>query len=147
MKKTMFAGTVLISSLLLGSSYLFAQPPYGNGGYGGCGRMGGGYAQSSDGWHCPGAGQGHGGWRCAWNGYGRGNGSGGGAADSGQPLTQDQAMNLLDTYGNYKDNPRLQLKEMVDKGDYFEATIITRDGSLVDRIQIDKNSGRFRSVS
>jgi len=43
-------------------------------------------------------------------------------------------------------NPNLKLGEIEDKGNAFEAEIQTKDGSLVDRILVDKYTGWMRSV-
>lgn len=44
-------------------------------------------------------------------------------------------------------NPDLTVGKIADKGDQFEATIVTKkDGAIVDRIQVDKKTGWFRNV-
>ncbi len=138
MKKSIFIGTVLALTLLVGIPGLFAFSSYGRG-Y--CGAAGADYPQQSSGWGCPGMGQRYGGGYCSRAGYGAWN------RNTAQPLTRDQATELLETYGNYKDNPNVKLKDMVDKGDFFEATIVTKEGSLVDKIDIDKHTGSFRRTS
>lgn len=43
-------------------------------------------------------------------------------------------------------NPNLRPSKIKDMESYFEAEIVTKEGSLVDKIQIDKESGWFRSI-
>ena len=74
-------------------------------------------------------------------------GPGGMSYNKGQPVTKEQAKQLLENYVGSKNNPNLKLGEITDKGDVFEATIVTKDGSLVEQIPVDKNSGWFRNVS
>lgn len=49
---------------------------------------------------------------------------------------------------NYLDstrNPNLKLGKLKEEGSAFEAEIVTKDGSLADKILIDKNTGWMRS--
>jgi hypothetical protein len=46
----------------------------------------------------------------------------------------------------YSRNPNLKVGKIEDKGGYFEAEITTNDGSLVDKLLVDKDTGRMRSV-
>ncbi len=68
-------------------------------------------------------------------------------AASGEPLTKDQAERLLENYVFRFANPNLKPGEVVEKGAVFEATVVTKDGSLVERLEIDKNTGFFRKIS
>ncbi len=54
---------------------------------------------------------------------------------------------MLEQYLSARHNPNLKLGEITDKGTLFEAPITTKDGSLVEKIQVDKNTGWFRYVS
>lgn len=65
----------------------------------------------------------------------------------GQPVSKQQARQMLDNYVSSRNNPNLRVGEITDKGDLFEATIVTKEGSLVERIHVDKNTGWFRNVS
>jgi hypothetical protein len=43
-------------------------------------------------------------------------------------------------------NPNLKVGEIEDKGYVFEAEILTKDNSLVDKILVDKRTGWMRSI-
>ena len=44
-------------------------------------------------------------------------------------------------------NPNLKVGKLADKGDFYEATIVTKkEGELVERIQVDKKTGWFRNA-
>ena len=43
-------------------------------------------------------------------------------------------------------NPNLKLGKIKDKGDVYEAEIVTQEGSLVDKILVYKQTGRMRSI-
>ena len=91
-------------------------------------------------------------------GYDRGWGGGPGMMDpdSGQdtrryggqpePLGKDQARLLVENYLRNQRNPNLKVGDVADKEEVFEATIVTKDGSLVDKLEVDKETGWFRSV-
>ena len=84
-------------------------------------------------------------------GYGRGQGMRGGQWGRGQsgpyggqqqqmqPMNKNQARDLARNYA--AGNPNLQVGEVREQDDAYLATIVTRDGSLVEKILIDKNSG------
>lgn len=139
MKRTILVGAVLMLALLIGMPGLYAQqqdtPP-----------------QGEQGWYCPWMGQGGPMHRGMGRGLGRGMrcrlmGGSGMSLNKGQPVTKDQAKQLLEDYVGSANNPNLKLGEITEKGDVFEATIVTKEGSLVEKIQVDKNSGWFRNVS
>jgi len=69
-----------------------------------------------------------------------------GGAQAGQPLTQEQAKMMVEHYLKMKGNPNLKLGKLTDQKDYFVAEITTKDGSLVEKYQIDKNTGLFKSI-
>jgi hypothetical protein len=55
---------------------------------------------------------------------------------------------LLEERLAYWGNPNLKLGKIVDKDTYFEGEIVTKkDNSLVQKVQIDKNTGETRSVN
>jgi hypothetical protein len=64
-----------------------------------------------------------------------------------QPLTREDASQQVQEYLNATGNPNIMLGEVQEKETDFEATIVTKDGSLVDRILVDKNSGWMRPAS
>ena len=84
-------------------------------------------------------------------GYGTGQGVGPGYQNPAYrqpktPIDKDGAKKMLGNYIQFTRNPNLKLGKLEDKGDAFEAEIVTKNGSLVDRIDIDKKTGWMRSV-
>lgn len=118
------------------------------GGYGmGRGMMGQGYGM--------GYGMMHGGWDMGPGGMHRGWGMGPqyGPGYQGpqyqqwqKPMEENDVKGLLENYLKSMRNPNLKLGEIEDKGEAFEAEILTKDGSLVDKILVDKRTGWMRSV-
>jgi hypothetical protein len=76
----------------------------------------------------------------------RGQGPRGIRANSGEPINKDQAARLLDNYISRTGNANLKAGEIVEKGQYFEASVMKTDGSPAERMEIDKNSGLFRRI-
>lgn len=118
-------------------------------GYGtGPGMMGWGYGMGP-GMMCPGM--------MGW-GYGRGPGMmhrgwGWGPQHGPQyeqpqgPMSEKDAKAILENYLQSTRNPNLKLGKIEDKGNAFEADIVTaKDGSLVDKLLVDKYTGWMRSV-
>lgn len=110
-------------------------------------------------WNCPGMQMG-GGWHGhKGHGHGRGQGYGRGMGgcglgigrmfrdNQGKPLTKDQANLVFQRYMQKMNNPNLKLGEVVEKGDTFEATVSTKDGSLVEKVELNRNTGWFRNVT
>ncbi|MCE5333484.1 MAG: hypothetical protein LLG06_02740 [Desulfobacteraceae bacterium] len=98
-------------------------------------------------WFCP-VGRGHG--RMAGQTPGvcpRGTGPMCMKAGSGEPLTREDAARLLERYVARTGMANLKAGDIVDNGSVFEATVLTKDGALVERLEIDKNSGFFRRAS
>jgi hypothetical protein len=62
------------------------------------------------------------------------------------PLNENQAKERVENYLQSKNNPNLKLGRIEDKGSAFEANIVTKNGSLVDKILVDKNTGQMRSA-
>ncbi len=60
-------------------------------------------------------------------------------------LEEKDVRAMLENYLQATRNPNLKLGKIEDKGPYFEAEIVTKDKSLVDKILIDKNTGWMRS--
>jgi hypothetical protein len=132
----------------------------GGGGYGGwycpyCGRPmgpGGGYGMGP-GMMGPGGGPGMG---PGMMGPGRGMGPGYGHQQGPQygpwyqgpqkPLEKEDAKRILENYLGSMRNPNLKVGEIQDKGYVFEAEILTKDNSLVDKILVDKRTGWMRSI-
>jgi hypothetical protein len=112
----------------------------------GSGMMGGGYSGMG-----PGGGQGMG------PGSGQGIGPGMNSPSYGReygpqtqqpqkPLDKNEARGDAENYLKSTNNPNLHLGKIEDKGNAFEANVLTRDNSLADKILIDKNTGSVRSA-
>ena len=104
------------------------------------------YAQRGGGWYCPWMGggpgmQGQGGWYCPWGPGGR---MGPPVAQPGQPLSADQAKALVEQH--ISANPNLKVGKVTPKDDFYEVEVVTKEGSLVDKIQVNKQTGWFRSM-
>ncbi len=132
MQDRLLIGLAVAMALVLSAPGLFAQQqaPYYRGGY--CPWM----AQAG-----PGGRAGQGGWYCPWMDQ-----QGMWHPKKGQSVTQDQAKQMLEDNLRYGKNPNLKLGELSDKGDYYEADILTKEGSLVDKVQVNKQTGYFRSA-
>jgi hypothetical protein len=119
-------------------------PWAGQGYYGmGPGMMGQGYG-SREGWwpgSMMGPGYGHGGMM----GYGPGYGYYG-YNRSGQSMTMEQTKVLVEHYLDSLGNPNLKLGKITDKGKYYEAEVVTKDNSLVNKLMVDKKTGWMKSV-
>jgi hypothetical protein len=63
-----------------------------------------------------------------------------------KPLDEKEAATLLENYLQSTRNPNLKLGKIEDRGKAFEAEVQTKDGSLVDKILVDKNSRWMRSA-
>jgi hypothetical protein len=53
---------------------------------------------------------------------------------------------IVETYVQSTRNPNLKLGNIEDTGSFFEAEILTKDGSLADKIAVDKYMGWMRSI-
>ena len=135
MKNIVIAGLALLLVVGVGSMVFAHGPGYGRG-YGG----GGGYGPMHGYMH----------------GYGAGPGGGAGAYGgpcwstpeaTGEKLTKDSAKKLLENRLAFSRNPNLKVGKVVEKGDYFVGEIVTKDNSLVQKLQIDKNTGFTRPVN
>jgi hypothetical protein len=63
-----------------------------------------------------------------------------------EPLSEKEAREMVENYLRSTRNPNLKLGKITDKDRYFEADIVTNDGSLADKIAIDKTTGWMRSI-
>jgi hypothetical protein len=61
-------------------------------------------------------------------------------------LDREGAARIFKDYLNTTHNPNLKLGEIKDEGSYFEADLLTKDNSLVDKLLVDKNTGHMRSA-
>lgn len=60
---------------------------------------------------------------------------------AGQPLTKDTATQILQSYVARTGNPNLKLSEVTETDTTFEGKIVTKDGSLVQNLVVDKATG------
>ena len=138
MKKTGFAivTVTFIAVLIAGFSYAQQSRYSGQSGWHGSPMMGQGRATGPGGWYCP------------WMGYsGHHYGPGGQSSynQGEQPLTQDQAKQMVQNH--IQGNPYLKVGKFIDQGDFYDVTIVTKkEGALVEKIQVDKKTGWFRNV-
>ncbi|MBN1849721.1 MAG: hypothetical protein JW932_14180 [Deltaproteobacteria bacterium] len=63
-----------------------------------------------------------------------------------EPMTEKDAKQVLENYLQFTRNPNIKLGKIEDKDQYFEAEIVTKEGSLVDKVTVDKMTGFVRSV-
>ena len=121
------------------------------GGYGygmGPGMMGPGYGTGS-GMMGPGYGMGPG---MMGPGYGYGYGPQYGYGPPQQPqqnskqLSEDQAKQEVENYLASTRNPNLKIGKVEDKGNDYQVNVETKDGSLVNKILVNKDTGWMRSA-
>ncbi|MFZ7111014.1 MAG: hypothetical protein ACOWYE_04965 [Desulfatiglandales bacterium] len=63
-----------------------------------------------------------------------------------EPLEKDDAKELVEDYLKSTRNPNLKVGEVEDHGPGFEVAIVTKDGSPVDKVLVDKETGRMDSI-
>ena len=63
-----------------------------------------------------------------------------------KPLEESDAKSILENYIKNMRNPNLKLGKIKDAGNTFEAEIVTKDNSLIDKIIVDKMTGWMRSA-
>jgi hypothetical protein len=63
-----------------------------------------------------------------------------------KPLTEKDVKAKVENYLQSTRNPNLKLGKITDKDQYFEAEIVTKNDSLVDKIIVDKQTGWMRSI-
>ena len=71
--------------------------------------------------------------------WGRGQSGPSGTQQQMEPLSKSAAHELVRNY--VAGNPNLQVGELSDQDEAYEATIVTREGSLVEKLLIDKQTG------
>ncbi len=62
-----------------------------------------------------------------------------------KPLHKEQASQEVENYLKSTGNPNLKLGEIREKGENFEADVLTKKDSLVDKILVSKDTGEMRS--
>jgi len=65
---------------------------------------------------------------------------------SGEPLKKETAKQQVEEMLDRSRNPNLKTGEVEEKERFFVVDIVTRDGSLVDKMEVDKETGMMRSV-
>jgi hypothetical protein len=63
-----------------------------------------------------------------------------------KPLEKDEAKEQVEDMLKRSRNPNLKLGDIEDKENYYVVDILTKDGSLVDKMQVHKKTGMMRSV-
>jgi hypothetical protein len=63
-----------------------------------------------------------------------------------KPMEEKDAKAIVENYLASMRNPNLKLGKIKDVGNVFEAEIVTKDNSLVDKILVDKYTGWMRSA-
>lgn len=143
MKKKALKATAIVAALALGTAALTSPTFAGPGGHSGQGNSGG-YGMNS-GQFGPGM----------MGGYGRGMMGGPGAqgdchfnqASLSKDLTVEGVTKFLDQRLSYMGNDRLKVGEVTAKDDgTIIAEIVTVDGSLVQKMEFDRNTGHPRPV-
>lgn len=116
-----------------------------------------GYQGGYGGWYCPNCGR-HMGPGMMHRGYGMGPGMGPGMMGPGYPgygpqyqqprkyPEEKDVKGILENYLRSTRNPNLKLGKITEKDNYFEAEILTKDDSLVDKIIVDRYMSWMRSV-
>ena len=62
-----------------------------------------------------------------------------------RPLTKDEAEQEVQNYIDSTRNPNLKIGEVQEKGNDYQVTIVTSNGSLVDTLLVNKDTGYMRS--
>ncbi len=136
MKRLALIGLLVVLAVILAVGALQAQPA-GPGYGGGCPGYGGGPGYCGGG---PGMQRGQGGWYCPWQGQQTGTP----VAKPGQPLTADQAKAMVEQ--NIAGNPNLKAGKVTEIDGAYEVEVLTKNGSLVDKVQVNEQTGWFRSA-
>jgi hypothetical protein len=63
-----------------------------------------------------------------------------------EPMKEKDAQQIVENYLRATRNPNLKLGKIIDKDTYFEAEILTKEGSLADKVAVDKNTGWMQSI-
>jgi hypothetical protein len=61
-------------------------------------------------------------------------------------MDRNSVERILKNYLDSRRNPNLKLGEIRDEGSSFEADLLTKDNSLVDKLIVDKDTGRMHSA-
>lgn len=63
-----------------------------------------------------------------------------------EPLEKNGAEQQVKNMLEASRNPNLKVGEVTDEGDNFQVEVLTKDGALVDKLLVDKDTGAMRSV-
>ena len=63
-----------------------------------------------------------------------------------KPVNENQAKEMVENYLQSTRNPNLKLGKIEDTGNAYEANIVTKNGSLVNKILVDKDTGQMHSA-
>jgi hypothetical protein len=63
-----------------------------------------------------------------------------------EPLEQDEARNIVEDMLRRSRNPNLKVGNIEDEDNLYVVDILTKDDSLVDKIEVDKETGLMRSA-
>ncbi|MGD8367240.1 MAG: hypothetical protein PVG78_06355 [Desulfobacterales bacterium] len=63
-----------------------------------------------------------------------------------EPLKKEEAKEQVQQMLAQSRNPNLKVGDVEDKNRFFEVDILTKGGDLVDKMQVDKESGLMRSI-
>lgn len=63
-----------------------------------------------------------------------------------EPVKEKEARNIVEDMLRRSRNPNLKAGAVEDKEKVFVVDVLTRDGSLVDKIEVDKDTGLMRSA-
>ena len=69
-----------------------------------------------------------------------------GSAESAVQINKDEAKSLI-SFQLRRSNPNLKVGKVTEKEVGFEVTIVTKEDSLVDRLMVEKNTGRIYRVT
>ena len=98
----------------------------------------------------PGSGIGPGMMGRGYGGYGMGPGHGGRYGEPYQqlskPLDEQQARQEVENYLQSTRNPNLKVGKIQQKDNQYEVDVETKEGALVDKILVDKDTGRMKSA-
>jgi hypothetical protein len=152
MKKTLLLATTAVWVIMLGVCAVYAQPM-------GPGMMGQGYGYGPSprgNWnYCPYCGsymgpgmmgRGMMGRGMMGPGYGPQYGYGQQYQQPPNPLDKEQAKQEVENYLRSTRNPNLKMGKIEEKGNDYEVRIETKDGSLADKILVNKDTGWMRSA-
>ena len=151
MKKTLLLATMAILVLGLGFGVAYAHmgsgmmgPGYG---YGPSPQQNYNYSPYWGNYSGPGYGMGPGMMGPGYGyGYGPQYGYGQQYGQPSKPLSEDQAKQEVENYLSSTRNPNLKMGTIEDKGNDYEVNIETKDGSLVNKILVNKDTGWMRSA-